>query len=212
MAKEQPETGHDELEELPKDITIVEAKIHDGFCNYKYELLTGANAGDTIGVTGTNEVHPDMIKVFERLNVHLAIINDMFKYGKHKAKGLDEFKEHEYTGLFNAYKWTSAGDTDAETIKLFGYKWVENGGNTKFDTPNIDLEGTYKYSEDLKEVIAACRVEVELYRTGKQAPKVVQGTLDLPDAVHGDVDVPLPKKTRLKKNATDPSTLVDETT
>ena len=155
---------------------IKSAAIKDGVCIYSYELLSGVSEGDLINRTGSNFIHDDMKEAFNKLKVHLAIIDDVFKYSKVEFETISEVEDHELTGLFevSGFKLNSAGDA----VNLIGYKTVSHGGAIDLKSPKISFESSYPFATSLEMAIDACKREVVLYMNGKYAPKMEQATID----------------------------------
>lgn len=169
----------EELSEIQKDIAIKEASIKDDYCTYSYELLQGVCAGDVIsGRKGAGIVHNDMTEAFEKLNVHLAVIDDAFSYSKIEIEDIDRFHGHELTGLFRVTGFKIRGNDDKESVILVGTKFIKTGGYISLETPRIKFDSGYPFKNELREAIYKCVDEVEKYMNGKVAPSFEQTELE----------------------------------
>ena len=176
----------DVLTELSKPVAITNAIIKDGMCNYGYEILTGPGKGDKIpNRKGSSYVHEDMINAFSQLNVHLAIIDEVFKYAK-TTKTLDDMKDHEAVEQFSVTGIKVQGSDEDEGFILIGEKYVETG-NIGLESPKIKSTSGYLFFDELKESISSVITEVEAYMDGKAAPKFEQTEMDF-DTAAGNND------------------------
>lgn len=158
------------LDEIQKDLEIKEATIKDDYCNYSYELLQGVGEGDTITRKGAAIIHDDMKEAFERLNVHLAVVDDAFKYSKIEIENISDIRNHELAELFNVSGFKIKGSADNKSVILVGTKFIGIGGYISLETPRIKFEGNYPFKDELYAAITKCCYEVEEYMNGKAAP------------------------------------------
>ncbi len=159
-----------------KPVAITNAAIKEGLCNYGYEILTGAGKGDKIpNRKGSNLVHEDMNTAFSNLNVHLAVLDDAFKFIK-TVKTLDDMAAHDVTELFRVTGIKVQGSDENEGYILIGEKYVDMG-SISLESPKITATSGYKHFDELKESIESVIYEVEQYMEGKAAPKLEQGSL-----------------------------------
>ena len=170
-----------------KPVLIRNAVIKDGLCNYGYEINQGAGKGDLIpNRKGSNIVHSDMEDAFSALAVHLACIDDAFKYaGIHPETSLEELAQTELAGLFRATGFKLSGKEENDGFVIYGEKSVTTG-YISLESPKINLGSNYPYFEELKEAVGNAILEVEAYMNGKHAPKAEQGSLEFPEAGEGD--------------------------
>lgn len=166
---------------LEKPIEITEAKLKDDFCIYSYEIMKGVGKGDVIkNRQGASIIHDDMKDAFEKLNVHLAIIDDAFKYSQIEIADINDMHEHELTGHFSVSGLRVNGESDNKSVVLLGTKWISEGGNISLETPKIKLDSKYKWIDDL----------VEQYMGGKSAPADTnQLSLELNDNEFSDAAI-----------------------
>lgn len=159
-----------------KPVLIRNAALKDGMCNYGYEINQGQLKGDVIpNRKGSNIVHKDMNEAFAALSVHLACIDDAFKYaGVNPETPLDELAQTELAGLFRATGIKLTGKEENDGYILFGEKSVTTG-YIGLETPKINLGTGYPYFAELQEAVAKVVAEVEAYMNGKIAPKLEQG-------------------------------------
>lgn len=163
-----------EIEEK-KPILIVAAAIVDGMCKYTYKVNTGTGAGDKHNVDGSNYVHDDMKTAFAALNVHMALIDEMFKTAGIEVKSLSEITNHEFVFQFSVSGFVIKGDGDNESVVLKGSKYVSiAGGRQEITQPKIALDSlsSYQWHAELSEAIEKVRTEVELYVEGKFDPSI----------------------------------------
>lgn len=173
--KDQPEiiNGNvalpEDLRPVEKTISILSAEIKDGFCHYTYEYLTGVEKGNRQKSNSIYVVTDDMNKAFARFNVHLAVIDDLFKNGGVEVDDVDKLHDHEFTFLMETTGFKIVGDEDNESIVLIGSKYVSAGGRIKIETPKIPLDNlsSYKWYNELKTAADNARQEVILYKGGK---------------------------------------------
>lgn len=149
---------------------IKEAHLKDSFCNYGFEITSGVGNGDTHNVKGSGVVLEDMLKAFERLNVHLAAIDDSFKLSGTEINDIDLFHSHEIANMYHVTGIKVRGSRDNETVILIGSKYVSSaGGRIELSTPKIPMDSmsSYKWYNELAEAVEVVRREVALYKEGK---------------------------------------------
>lgn len=152
------------------DYVIIEAQIKDGFCNYRYEVIKGVGIGDKHKVDGSGIIEDDMRTAFSKFNVHLAVIDDVFKHSGIEIEDIDQLHTHELTQLFNVTGFKIKGSKENECIVLIGNKYVSAaGGRIELESPKIPLDNlsSYKWYNELKEASDKAREEVKLYKEGK---------------------------------------------
>lgn len=156
---------------------IMEADIKDDFCNYKYEVIEDIGLGDTHKVDGNGIIEDDMRKAFAVFNVHLAVIDDVFKHSGIEIQDIDKLHGHDLTFLFNVTGFKIKGGKDNESIILIGNKYVNSaGGRLEVKSPRIPLDtmSSYKWYNELKAAAEKAREEVALYKEGKYTPVEVE--------------------------------------
>lgn len=149
-----------------KSFVIKKAMIKDGFCNYKFEVISGVHTGDTHNVTGKALVKDDLHTAFSRLNVHVAIIDDVFKHSKIEVTDIESINNHELVGLYQVEGFEVKGSIDDESVILTYRKHVsEAGGWEEITTPKIVLDNlsSYSWTDDLRDAVNGAREEVYLY-------------------------------------------------
>ncbi|MDF2381349.1 hypothetical protein JMG10_07725 [Nostoc ellipsosporum NOK] len=151
-----------------RKVAIKDAAIKDGFCHYGYEILRDTGRGDVINRKGSNVVHPDLIKSFERLNVHLAVIDDAFHYSQVEVDDIDRFHHHDITDVFRVTGIKIKGESENERVVLVGSKHITSSGRINLETPPISLTTSYKWYNELKDAVYNIVREVELYMDGKR--------------------------------------------
>lgn len=152
------------------DYQITSATIKDGVCNYSYEVTEGVNAGDTHNVKGTGLVMEDLERAFARLNVHMAMLDDVFKHAKVAIENIDAMRGHELALLYTLTGITFKGSAEDESIVLIGYKAISfSGEHIELKSPRIPLNNTssYPFVKELNQCAQDARNEVMLYAEGK---------------------------------------------
>lgn len=171
-SKENPITI-EELEKINEDpFIIIEANIKDDFCNYFFEVTKGVGIGDKHKVDGRGIVEDDMRNAFAKFNVHLACIDDAFKYSQVEIDNIDQMHTHDLTGMFHVTGFKITGGKENECIILSGNKYVSAGGRIELKSPKIPLDNlsSYKWYNELLTVTNTARDEVAAYKNGKYTP------------------------------------------
>ena len=154
---------------------ITQAVIKDEFCNYTTEITSDLNKGDKAAIKGAGIIKESLKKAFNKLSVHLAIIDDNFRNSKVEIDKVDKFHNHEITRLYSIDGFRVKGEEDAdnEVIVIMGSKYVSTGnGQITLQSPPIALDrlSGYAYHKELKKVLDNCIEEVKLYRSGNYIP------------------------------------------
>lgn len=161
----------EDLRPIQQDIRITGAKIKDDFCTYDYRYLTGVEKDIPLGAKkGVYIIKEDMKKAFAKFNVHMAIVDDLFKNAGIEVADCDKLHGHEFTFLMECHEFKILGDVDSESVQLFGTKWVSTqNSHIPFQTPKIPLDSlsSYKWYNELKAAVDVARVEVHLFKEGK---------------------------------------------
>ena len=156
---------------MVKPIEIISAKIVDDFCEYSYEVKTGAGAGDTIKVTNNKSklINEDMRIAFFMLNVHLAVIDDAFAHSNKEIANINKMHNDELSTLYIVNQFKVKGSEENRTVVLTGYKTLNVGDVMDLVTPKVDLSGLggYPWYNELSEALDNVISEVEQYMNGK---------------------------------------------
>lgn len=152
--------------------TITDAKLKDDLCHYGFEITEGAGLGDPCNIKGSNLIKDEMREAFAQLRVHLAFIDDVFKYQGVEIEDIDKMHGHELTGLFNVTGFKIKGGDENESIILIGNKYLSSGSRMELESPAIPLDNlsSYKWYNELKSASDAVRLEVALYKEGFYTP------------------------------------------
>jgi hypothetical protein len=156
-----------------RGLSIIAAKIKDGVCHYSYEILQGVGQGATHNVKGPGIIKDSLRKAFERLRVHMAVIDDAFKNSGVEIDDIDNFHNAEITGCYVVDGFKIKGSAENESIVLLGNKYVSSaGGRMELASPKIPLDNfsSYKWYNELKILSDNARAEVELYNAGNYTP------------------------------------------
>lgn len=181
--------AEDLLQQALKPIQITSASVKELMCRYSYEIMSGPGKGDKVkNREGANLIHDDLSNALQKLNVHMAILDDAFKsvFGE-KLPGLDELDEHEITTYFDVTAVKITGQDENYGIILYGDKIVKHGA-IMLESPKIKSTDGYIFFAELREAVELVMDEVYEYMNGKAAPKMEQGSLEFPDAKGGDDD------------------------
>lgn len=168
--KKKLDSYRDEEKWANRGFSIIEAVVKDEFCNYKYEVTEGIGVGDQHTVTGTGIVEDDMMQAFAKFNVHLAVIDEVFKNSNTEVEDVDLFHNHELTLLYRVNYFKIKSSKGYETIVLKGTKYVSSaGGWMELKSPEITLDNlsSYRWYNELKDAANNAREEVALYKEGK---------------------------------------------
>ena len=161
------------IDAIVKPFVIKEASIKDDFCNYTFEVTSGVGLGDSHTVKGKGIIKEDMRSAFAKLNVHLAMVDDIFKHSGIEFDDIDTMHGDELATLYNVTGFKIKGGDENESIVLIGNKFVSSaGGRIELETPRILIESSssYKWWNELKAASDKARLEVELYKNGKYIP------------------------------------------
>lgn len=155
-----------------RSINILEAQIKDDFCLYTYEVVKGKDTGFTHKVKGTGIIDDDMRKAFSRLNVHLAVIDDVYKHSDIQIGDIDSMHNDELALLYYVSGFKIKGGEDNASIVLLGNKYLSAGSRMEMEAPKIAIDSlsSYKWYNELKTASDKCVEEVSLYHYGKYTP------------------------------------------
>ncbi|MFL5810059.1 MAG: hypothetical protein ACJ749_11100 [Flavisolibacter sp.] len=178
--------GNELLDAIEKSnestISITGAEIKDDLCNYSYEIVSGKHTGFTHNVKGTGLIDDDMRTAFSKLNVHLAVIDDVYKHSDIQIGDIDRMHTDDLALLFNVTGFKIKGGEENASITLLGTKYLSAGARMKLESPKIPIDNlsSYQWYNELKTAADKCREEVEAYHNGKYTP--VQVEEEEPDA------------------------------
>lgn len=175
-SKENPATSEeiadaimDIIVENKRPYKITSANLVDGYCNYGFEITDGIGKGDSLTGKGSHVVKDDLRDVFAKMNVHLAVRDDIFKHAGVEVEDIDQMHGHEYATLYSVTGFKMGGSDESESIVLIGNKYVSGGDRFSLTSPKIMIDNlsSYKWWNELKAAADACREEVALYKEGK---------------------------------------------
>lgn len=151
--------------------SIKEAALKEGLCRYAYEITSGVNLGDVHAVKGGGLYKPTLMDAFAKLNVHLACVDDSFKLKGVDVTDIDREHTSELAGFYTVTGFKVKGSDDDETVVLIGSKRVSYG-YISIESPRIPLDrsSSYKWYNELKKAVDACRYQVALYKEGNFEP------------------------------------------
>lgn len=151
---------------------IINALIKDDFCNYRYEITEGIPDGHN--VDGKGIIKDDMRNAFQRLNVHLAALDDAYRISGTDITNIDLHHTDEIAGFYHVTGFKIKGGKDNESISLIGTKYSKTcGGRLNISgTPFIPMDtlSSYKWYNELRVAADGAREEVALYKEGKSTP------------------------------------------
>lgn len=164
----------DQLAEMANknDVQITKASLVDGRCHYGYEIIGKVGNGDEIGRKGKALVHDDMVNVFAKLDVHLAVIHDAYRLAGIEIDQLgEEHETDEITSKFSCSGFKMNGAEENGSVILYGTMSVSIGGVFQLTTPKVHFDmNSYRWINELKEAVENARDEVRAYMDGKAAP------------------------------------------
>jgi hypothetical protein len=173
--------GSDKSQE--SKISITGAEIKDDFCHYSYEIISGKPTGFVHSVKGKGIIDDDMKNAFAKLNVHLAVIDDVYKHSDIQIGDIDSMHTDDLALLFNVTGFKIKGGEENASIVLLGTKYLSAGARMKLESPKIPIDSlsSYKWYNELKTASDKCREEVEAYHNGKYTQVEVEEE-EKPDA------------------------------
>jgi hypothetical protein len=158
---------------VSSDIEIIAAEVKDDFCNYGYKIISGVGQGDKIPKrNGAGIIDDDMKDVFQKFNAHLAVIDDAFHHKGIEIKNIDKMHNHELTALYEVTGFKTKGGEDNRSVSIIGSKHIQAGGRIALETPYMPLDNlsSYKWYNELSDLLEAAKEEVLLYSQGKYTP------------------------------------------
>jgi hypothetical protein len=158
-----------------RDYVPTSAKLKDGKCQYSFRQITGLNRGEEHKVKGALLIEDDLQSAVSKLGVHLAVIMDDFKLAGVDIESIGRLNNHELTLNYAIDGFEINGEADAETVTIIGSKRVSMGriDVKSFKIP-VDKYSSYKWYDELRNVVLVALKEVALYREGKGTPIQVE--------------------------------------
>ena len=168
--EKQEEDGTEPLE--GRYYKIAKARIVDGYCHYGFDIVTGTAEGDAVPTQkGSHVITDDLRKAFNKLNVHLAYMDDIFKHAGVEIKDIDLMHTDDLATLYVVSGFQITGSEENESVILMGDKELNNGRGARLSLtmPKIGIDelSSYKWYNELKDAVDVAREEVALYREGK---------------------------------------------
>ena len=154
-------------------IGIQAAEIKDDFCPYSYEVLTGTHAGFEHSIKKAPGIIMDSLREgFAMLNVHLAVVDDVFKHAGIEIGDIDTMHNSEIAQLYTVTGIKIKGGDENASVILIGNKYLSNGSRMKLESPKIAIDelSSYKWYNELKAAVDQVRDEVKLYHYGNFTP------------------------------------------
>src|SRR5690606_33660678 len=99
-------------------LAVTEAALNDDLCNYKYDIIDGKSAGFDHAVTGKGLIDEDLRDAFRSLNVHLAVIDDIYRHKGVEIESISTMHNDELAMLYNVTGFKIKGGEDNESIIL----------------------------------------------------------------------------------------------
>lgn len=168
----------------PKSVFFVDKiKVEDGnFLTVSYSKIeTDGSTSNHPGVSFDNRwMHPDTRQLFLDLRIHFALICEFISV--QQLKSIDSYNEK----LVDPFTVLSVNIKDGEGVTLTGYKRLKRGAwnfNSLFTRFTDDQENSYRYAEELRDLVEQLQSEVVQYIDGSKVGINPQGTLDLKDPV-----------------------------
>ncbi len=162
-------------EEQPemKPVVFQGASLRDGFCDYTISIKRGAGVGNHT-VKGEGLFKPDLQNAFRSLNVHLALIDDIFKHAGLEIESVNDADNTELSGLYDVTGFKLKGSDENLSVILIGDKYVTSTGGERLSINSMKIllvpGSIYKWYNELKEAVDIVLAEVEAYYGGKWDP------------------------------------------
>lgn len=152
----------------PGKMIFVNVAIKDGFCNYSYQMEGGKADGFIHKVDGKGIVENDFNNAFQLLNVHLAIIDEVFKHNSIDITNFHAMHAHELTYNYSVTGFKITGGEENEAVILLGNKYLGTGDRMELKTPKTMLNNhsSYKWYEELLAAVNKCKEEAQRYHDG----------------------------------------------
>lgn len=152
-----------------RDYEILSAKLTDGKCEYEYEITKGTGLGDKHKVKGEGIFMDSLQGAFNKLNVHLAAIDDVFKHSEIEVENINNHHTDELATNYVISSFAVKGSNENQSVVFTGSKYVASvGGRMEIKTPRVTIDNlsSYKWHKELKSALELCREEVALYKEG----------------------------------------------
>lgn len=169
MAKKKKKT--EDVIDNVKEMEITKAVLRDGFCDYTYQVNHGSDKGDKHNVKGTGLIMDDLRNAFDKLKVHLAVMDEGFKSRNIEVENIDNFHDDEITDMYRVDSIEFKGSSEDESVIITGTKYTSViGEHLEVKTPKVRISENafYKWKNELKTIADEIRMEVELYKNGKR--------------------------------------------
>lgn len=156
-----------------RNYDILKASIKDDFCHYTYEITGGNGIGDKHSVEGKGIIKDELREAFVKLNLHLAIIDEVFKHSGIEITKFNEMHTHELTYTYHVTGIVIKGTASNEQVVLIGTKYVAIvTGRISFSTPPVSMDklSNYAWWNELKEAVDEVRYQVAEYKEGNYIP------------------------------------------
>lgn len=167
MAKRKPK---EEKQAEVKPVQFTSAKLRDGFCDYTMAVKLGEGVG-THSVKGVGLYEFSMTKAFKRLNVHLAIVDDLFKHTGLEIQNTNEAENTPFADLYDVTAFSLKGEDENLSVVIKGNKYVTQTGGERLEITSHKIplgeSSMYKWRNELLEAITDCQNEVEAYYNGQ---------------------------------------------
>lgn len=174
--QELPAESWNTVDAGERNYVITEAKIKDDFCHYSFRTTSGVGLGEEHSVKVDNIIKDDLRDAFGKFNVHLAVIDDVFKHSGVKIEDVDKYHNSDLTMRYHVTGFKVTGVDGDENVVLTGSKILSTaGGRMDIKTPKIPLDHTssYQWYNELLAAVIVARREVALYKEGKyEVPEV----------------------------------------
>lgn len=152
-----------------RNYEILSAKLTDGKCDYTYQITNGTGIGDKHNVKGEGIFMDSLQEAFNKLNVHLACIDDVFKHSGIEVVNINDHHTDELATNYMIASFAIKGSEESESVVMIGSKYVGSvGGRMEIKTPRIAIDNlsSYHFHKELKATLDMCREEVSLYKEG----------------------------------------------
>jgi hypothetical protein len=168
------------------EFVVTQAAIKDGFLNYSYEILKGPNRGFVHNVKGKGIIMDELQEAFNKFNVHLAVIDEVFHHSGIEINDVDKLHTDPLAMNYSVTAFKLKGDEGAESVMLTGYKGTALG-DIDIISPQIAIDNlsSYHWHNELQTAVEQARHQVELYMDGnfempekEEKPTAKQMTID----------------------------------
>jgi len=173
------ETTMEDLQERMQEITnalqhptirIKSGQLKDEYCNYSYEHKVALGVVNKYAVKSQVKFHPDLKAAFDKFNAHLAVICEEVSPKDIRDIDRGEGTKQAITDKLEAFT-VDAFQLCGDAIILIGQKLLTTGESVKLETPEIELEGSYEFSDELYNATLDLLDEILAYHAGeKKAP------------------------------------------